>query len=714
MRWTAAPTKHERECVRVALALVAEHNPILLDGSFKKPGLRTKAVARLLLAATALVSAFFLVIDASVARADPSFALTQSAAAAGDSVHFAISGAESRASYVLEVEGESVAEGTVPAGSTISGAFTMPDLGNTSRAVTVEAEIALSDETVTRARSLQYVVTSQANAGPTEAQPVATPTSPPDSTGREATQVLTQSPAGPSEPASGPARRSQPDLRPASPPAPGRRHARRAPHPAPERRTHRRAASRRQHNARPGYGGRGRPRAVSASRARTGPSSAMVALTAEAGPEASVAPEHGGRSARPESGELDAATGLPSFLTATPAPAIFLLATGVAGDADGSSPVAAAIALPLLGLTALTFARGGVAIRRRSARGDGGEVLDGSDDDRDDDTLRGFIYVPDDDEIDAIGAHLEAAHQLDDRLEADYDRTDPNGGSHFGLLLRGTELVQEEQEAETTLAEAIDIPLQEAATSFEPISLADLDRRAKLATRTDRKYVLDARIFDRLVGELISRYLILEIDGVRVFPYDTVYFDTPAWTAYRQHVQGRRRRFKTRTRLYVANELCYFEVKLRGARGKTVKRKLELGVEEHGSLTEPAFAFLERVLQKAYGTAPPAALAPVLRTTYRRLTLVGRTDSERLTFDFELVFAANGNEYSIRPGRILLETKADAGRLGTADRVLQGLGARPVRSCSKYCLGVALANPELRDNPFRRLIRRHFEAGRPR
>jgi hypothetical protein len=217
------------------------------------------------------------------------------------------------------------------------------------------------------------------------------------------------------------------------------------------------------------------------------------------------------------------------------------------------------------------------------------------------------------------------------------------------------------------------------------------------------------------MAALGAHYLILEIDGERVFSYDTVYFDTPALLTYRQHVQNRRRRFKCRTRLYTATGPCFFEVKLKGGRGETIKRRLPLGVEEHGSVTTPSLVFLERALRETYGAALPAGLAPALRTSYRRLTLVGRTGAERLTFDFDLTFAANAKEYSIEPGRLLLETKADvrAGEAGgEANRALRKLGVHPVGSCSKYCLGAALFRPDLPDNPFRPLLRRYFDPTR--
>jgi hypothetical protein len=257
-----------------------------------------------------------------------------------------------------------------------------------------------------------------------------------------------------------------------------------------------------------------------------------------------------------------------------------------------------------------------------------------------------------------------------------------------------------------------------AAALFEPISLELLETQATLTTRKERKYVLEPAMFERLMSELHEDYLVLDIDGDRVFHYDTVYFDTPKLTTYRQHVQGRRRRFKCRTRLYAEQGPCFFEVKMKGGRGETIKRRLAIDVDEHGTLTPEARAFLDHMLHEEYGAQAPAALRPTLRTTYRRLTLVGRMGRERLTFDLELAFAARGGrEYSIKPGRIFLETKFAVGSGqpdGRAAEVLQELNARPVGTCSKYCLGAALSHPELPDNPFRPLLRRHFDEPRSR
>jgi hypothetical protein len=244
---------------------------------------------------------------------------------------------------------------------------------------------------------------------------------------------------------------------------------------------------------------------------------------------------------------------------------------------------------------------------------------------------------------------------------------------------------------------------------FEPISLAELESHAGLQARVDRKYIVDYETLDRLLGQLATDYLALEIFGDRLQHYDSVYFDTPALMGYRHHLQGRRKRFKCRTRLY-GGTACFFDLKLKGRRGETVKRRLQLPPLAHGSLTAGATAFLKRELLEEYGCAAPARMLPTLHTAFARLALTHAHREERLTVDFGLVLgkAGAGEPYRMRPDLVLIEAKSPTG-LGTADRLLTRLGARPLTMCSKYCLGVALTQPILPTNPYRSLLRRHFD-----
>jgi hypothetical protein len=242
------------------------------------------------------------------------------------------------------------------------------------------------------------------------------------------------------------------------------------------------------------------------------------------------------------------------------------------------------------------------------------------------------------------------------------------------------------------------------AACFDPISLDALNARAALLSRVDRKYIVDFTTLDDLVDALRKHFLVLEIEQRRVFSYETVYFDCPELSAYHAHVQGRRRRFKLRSRRYVESGLHVFEIKLKGRGGRTDKRQLRIDAAAHGAITDEGAAFADGILREAYGHPLPDAMAPALAMTYQRVTFAARDGSERLTWDFALDFG----EASLSPRHAIVETKTPSGR-GRADRALLDLGVRPV-SCSKYCAGIGLTRPGVRVNPWARLLRSYFTA----
>jgi hypothetical protein len=129
-----------------------------------------------------------------------------------------------------------------------------------------------------------------------------------------------------------------------------------------------------------------------------------------------------------------------------------------------------------------------------------------------------------------------------------------------------------------------------------PVGLDQLDGELALHTRADRKHLVARTVVDRLLERLAGTHAALEIGGLRAFAYDTIYFDTPDLAALRAHVQGRRLRFKCRSRLYVDTALCAFELKRKDGRGSTVKLRLGCDAIEHGRVTPAARAFLSEHL----------------------------------------------------------------------------------------------------------------------
>ena len=250
------------------------------------------------------------------------------------------------------------------------------------------------------------------------------------------------------------------------------------------------------------------------------------------------------------------------------------------------------------------------------------------------------------------------------------------------------------------------------ADGLAPISLAELDASAALRERVDVKYLVPATALVVLAERLAGSHQVLEIAGERRFGYRTTYFDSAGLLTAREHLQGRRRRFKCRRREYAGSGLTGFEVKLKDGRGRTVKHRAPVdGAPESGPLAGPALAFLHERLREAYGRELPVPLHAGLRMDFRRLTLVAAERGQRLTCDTGLRFWTPGADAGggLADGYAILESKSARGG-ALADRVLRGLGIRPVPACSKYLLGVALTSPQLPANRLSPLLRRYFAA----
>lgn len=263
------------------------------------------------------------------------------------------------------------------------------------------------------------------------------------------------------------------------------------------------------------------------------------------------------------------------------------------------------------------------------------------------------------------------------------------------------------------------------AAGFTPVSLEEIQELADLQTRVDRKYVVPTEVFVELL-EAHPSMGILEIEGLRRFGYQSVYFDTPDLASYRGAAHGRRRRFKVRTRTYTDTGDCVFEVKVKGGRGETIKERLPYTLAHAATITTHAAGFAQAVLRE---TVPDAAevvdsLHPTLATTYDRTTFVDRAAGTRLTCDTSLrclggvtravgagaeggVAEVEGKVVELGDS-VLLESKSP-GAATDLDRWLWARGHRP-DTISKYCVGLAALDRELPSNKWHRTLSRHFSS----
>jgi len=232
--------------------------------------------------------------------------------------------------------------------------------------------------------------------------------------------------------------------------------------------------------------------------------------------------------------------------------------------------------------------------------------------------------------------------------------------------------------------------LQNLARSYKPCWLEDLGETA-LMDRTDTKFVLPLNLGLQALTEMQAHYQVLEIDGQRLQPYNTLYFDTPDYYFYHEHLRCRTDRYKLRVRTYLVNDLTFLEIKQRTNQGRTVKERIQLD------------SFWSMLDAEALGWAverlPAAAwpLEPVLNNQFYRILLINPEKAERITLDFELQFSDRTH-------------KVDSGSLVVAEvkrkschedsMFINWLHSAHQRqsSFSKYCLGLALLNPGIGHN----------------
>lgn len=244
----------------------------------------------------------------------------------------------------------------------------------------------------------------------------------------------------------------------------------------------------------------------------------------------------------------------------------------------------------------------------------------------------------------------------------------------------------------------LDRPSTVTLDSLPSISLEELNATAAFLTRVDRKYVMSPEDAAAFVAGLPEGTRALEIDGLRRFRYASDYLDTPDLNSFHATAHRRRRRGKVRTRTYLDSGLEFLEVKTK-FRGETVKTRIAFSGTD---LDADASRFVATALAEG-GLQPTGDLAPTLRVTYQRSTLLLPDADGRVTLDTGLQWQlASGEEARQLDDLVIVETKS--GRHAcAADRLLWRTGHRPV-GVSKYATGLAALRPELPRNRWHRLL----------
>lgn len=234
----------------------------------------------------------------------------------------------------------------------------------------------------------------------------------------------------------------------------------------------------------------------------------------------------------------------------------------------------------------------------------------------------------------------------------------------------------------------------------------------RLMNRTDTKFVTNIATLRKLLKLAVWQYRAQEIDGKRLARYYTMYFDTPDMQMYTCHHSGHANRQKLRIRSYVDSELNFLEVKTKNNHKRTRKKRTtmfdfdplaparNIAFDSHDDNFKEYDSFLRENLWYK-----PEIMEEAIENRFNRITLVNNNKTERLTIDTDLCFhnIHTGNDCSL-PELAIIELKRDGLVPSPILSLLNELRIKPL-GFSKYCIGTALTNPDIRQNRFKQ--RRH-------
>lgn len=241
--------------------------------------------------------------------------------------------------------------------------------------------------------------------------------------------------------------------------------------------------------------------------------------------------------------------------------------------------------------------------------------------------------------------------------------------------------------------------LDSLVSGFEVTRLEDMKQIA-FNERIDIKYFFSIKLLPWLISEIQENYRILKVENTLVQPYKTVYYDTPSLRLYLDHHNGKLNRYKLRKRLYIANNISFSEIKFKSNRGITFKKRVSTDKNLDVLSKEDMTFFAKNTNLKA------SELAPQATNYFNRITLVSKSERERITMDFNLRLERHGLEANLGNLVIAEVKKLRTEPVTLMELKLHELGVKS-SSFSKYCTAIAMIEEHTKNNNFKIKLREY-------
>jgi hypothetical protein len=236
---------------------------------------------------------------------------------------------------------------------------------------------------------------------------------------------------------------------------------------------------------------------------------------------------------------------------------------------------------------------------------------------------------------------------------------------------------------------------------MQPITLEEMDG-ISLMNRVDTKFLIHEDLLPELLERIKGDYRAQVVEGEQVCRYKTLYYDTVDVEMYKNHHNNKLNRQKVRARTYVESGISFLEVKRKDNKGRTTKDRIRIPNEAVDDITknEESLQFLS-----VSSTIPGTQIIPQLSNTFERMTLVNKGKTERLTIDAHIHFTnLQTSIESDVENLVVVELKQDGQFPSIFKSMLSDYKVLP-KSFSKYALGSAITNPNLKRNQFKNKLR---------
>lgn len=215
----------------------------------------------------------------------------------------------------------------------------------------------------------------------------------------------------------------------------------------------------------------------------------------------------------------------------------------------------------------------------------------------------------------------------------------------------------------------------------------------RLMKRTDTKFLANKAQLLQVLALAKDDYYVQEIHHKIIARYRTTYWDSNDYFFFRMHEQGRRPRTKVRVRTYEDSDgLTFLEVKKKDNHGKTRKKRIEV-VSQKEVFESGGDEFVTKQTQHSLNL-----FHPCLQNYFKRITLVNKGKTERLTIDYDVEYTNfDTGQRATSDQLVIIELKRDGRVFSPIKEILLKLRIKP-HGYSKYVIGSCLTNSGLKAN----------------